>query len=77
MRINLLRMLSIMLIMTALMPVGWAKPEQLRIKDPAKRMKQKSAEGQLKNIDLQNIEDPEARKAIGEILNYLNLETKR
>ena len=55
----------------------WAKPERLQVKDPGQRVKENSAKAQLKNIDLQKIEDPEARKAIREILNYLNLQTQR
>ena len=55
---------------------GFAKPEHLQIKDANKQVKERSAQTQIKNIDLRNIEDPEARKAITEILNYLNLQTR-
>ena len=53
---------------------AWAAPERMVIKDSAKRTKEHAAKNQIKNIDLRNIEDPEARRAIREILNYLNLQ---
>ena len=54
-----------------------AAPERLPIKDSNQRTKERTAKAQLRNFNLQNIEDPEARKAIQEILNYLNLQTRR
>ena len=55
---------------------GWAAPERMQIKEESKRAKEISARALIKTIDLQNIEDPEARKAIREILNYLDLKSK-
>lgn len=55
----------------------FAKPERLQIKDANKRAKEHAAKAQIRNIDLKNIEDPEARRAIREILNYLNLQTQK
>ena len=55
---------------------AWAKPERLEIKKADQRSKEKAAKTQIKNIDLRNIEDPEARRAIREIMNYLNLNTR-
>ena len=54
-----------------------AEPERLAIKDATKRTKELAAEAQIKNIDLQDIEDPAARRAIQEIMNYLGLESKK
>ena len=51
--------------------------ERIEIKGADKRAKENIAKAHLKTIDLQNIEDPEARKAISEILNYLDLQTKK
>ncbi len=55
----------------------WAAPERLSLKEPAKRVKERAAKAQIKGMDLQNIEDPEARRAIREILNYLNLQARQ
>ena len=69
-------MLAAVLAVSGIAPKAWAEPERLSLKDPAKRVKERGAEAQIKTIDLQNIEDPEARRAIREILNYLNLQAK-
>lgn len=53
-----------------------AKPERLAIKKAEHRVKEKNARSRIKNIDLRNIKDPEARKAIREILHYMNLQAK-
>lgn len=63
--------------MTLAAPAVYAKPERLEIKRADKQVKEKTARAQIKNIDLREIEDPAARKAIGEILNYLNLQAKK
>lgn len=55
----------------------WAKPQEIQIKDSKRKIKEGTSKAQIKNIDLQKIEDQEARKAIREILNYLNLQTKK
>ncbi len=55
---------------------AWAKPERIAIKEAGKHAKEKAAKAQMKNIDLKNIEDPEARRAIRELYNYLDLKTK-
>lgn len=54
----------------------FAAPQHFEIKKTDMKKKQETAKAQIKNIDLKNIEDPEARKAIREILNYLNLKAK-
>ena len=64
------------LTVVSLAPAVLAKPEQIRIKDPNKSIKERNAKAQIKNVNLQNIEDPEARRAIREIMNYLDLKTK-
>lgn len=56
--------------------IALAKPERLQIKDPNKKVKEQAAKSHIKNIDLRKIEDPEARKAIREIFNYFNLQSK-
>ncbi len=68
----------ILLMMSLMMATDplWAAPQRLGVKTTELRGKQKTARTQLKTINLQNIEDPEARRAIREILNYLNLETQ-
>lgn len=53
----------------------WAAPERLEIKDAGKRAKEQTAKAQMKNLNLQGIEDPVARKAIRELCNYLNIQT--
>ena len=52
----------------------YAAPERLAIKNPSKQTKERAAVTQLKTIDLRDIEDPAARKAIQEIMNYLGLQ---
>jgi len=58
-------------------PVSFAKPERFEIKKAEHRSKERAAKSQIKNIDLRSIEDPEARRAIREILNYLNLPSQK
>ena len=53
-----------------------AAPERIAIKTPDQQVKTRMAESQIKAIDLQDIEDPAARRAIQEILNYLGLESQ-
>ena len=55
----------------------YAAPERMIIKDSAKVAKENASRAALKNIAIGDIEDPTARKAIGEILNYLNLQSKK
>ncbi len=57
-------------------PVAYAKPERIVIKDAEKKTKERVAASQIKNIDLRDIEDPTARKAIQEIMNYLGLNSQ-
>ncbi|MBI3317275.1 MAG: hypothetical protein HYZ85_04655 [Candidatus Omnitrophica bacterium] len=73
----LLRIMFVVLGISFTAMPSWAEPERIEIKNGQKRLKEKSAEAQIKNMDLKNIEDPEARMAIGEILNYLNLQAKK
>lgn len=54
-----------------------AAPERMAIKDAAKAAKQNDSRAALKKIDVNDIEDPAARKAIAEILNYLDLPSKK
>ena len=53
-----------------------ASPERITIKKSQERSKERAAASQIRNIDVRDIEDPVARKAIKEILNYLNLNAK-
>ena len=77
MKTKLLFACSLLLATCYLVPPAFAKPERIEIKEAGKRIKERGAEAQIKTIDLQNIEDPEARRAIREILNYLNLQAKQ
>ncbi len=75
-----MRLKTVLLTMLALSLMAsnaFAKPEHLPIKRSDARAKQNIAKAQIKQIDLRNIEDPEARKAIREILNYLNLQSQK
>jgi hypothetical protein len=72
------RMAVVVLILNSLWAVAaFAAPERIAIKKDAKAAKQKAAINQIKNMDLRDIEDPAARKAIGEILNYLDLPAQK
>ena len=53
----------------------YAAPERIAIKDAAKNAKERTATAQIRAIDLRDIEDPAARKAIREIINYLDLKS--
>ncbi len=54
-----------------------AAPERIAIKSQVHKVKEQSAQTALKTVDVRDIEDPAARKAIREIMNYLNLEYKK
>lgn len=56
---------------------AFATPEKIEIKNANTHVKEKAAQAQLKHIKLSDIEDPAARQAIREILNYLNLQTQK
>jgi hypothetical protein len=58
-------------------PVLYAKPERIVIKDASKKAGERAAASQLNNINLQDVEDPAARRAIQEILNYLGLQSRK
>lgn len=52
---------------------AFAKPEQIRIKTRQhEALQEKSSKKDLKNLELSRIQDPEARKAIREIVAYLS-----
>lgn len=57
--------------------VASAAPEHITIKNSDKAAKERIAKTQIKNINLQDIEDPAARKAIQEIVNYLDLQSQK
>ena len=50
--------------------------ERIVLKKENARAKENSAKASLKKMDLQQIDDPDARQAIREIVTYLNLQTK-
>lgn len=54
-----------------------AAPEHIVVKAPDRAVKERTARTALKTVDVRDIEDPAARKAIREIMNYLNLEYKK
>ncbi|MFH0985801.1 MAG: hypothetical protein V1882_09760 [Candidatus Omnitrophota bacterium] len=57
--------------------IARAQVERMAVQTPARQAEQRLAKQNLKNVDLQKIEDPEARKAIQEILRYLNVQNKK
>lgn len=63
----------ILMVSLAISTLLYAAPERIMIKDAGKKAKEKSALTRLKSIELDNIEDPAARSAIADILNYLDL----
>ena len=69
--------LSGILAVSLMIPASWAAPKRIEIKTTSRKIKEGAARAQIKNINLQNIEDQAARKAIQEILNYLNLTAKK
>ena len=62
---------GVVLITGFLSGVLYAKPERKEIKAESRREKERIAKEDIRKINLQRIEDPEARKAIGTILDYL------
>ena len=54
-----------------------AAPERLAIKNADRTAKERLAKTQIKTVNLQDIEDPAARRAIQQIMNYLGLETQK
>lgn len=56
---------------------AYAKPERISLKADQRKQKEVAAKSVLKNIRVGDIEDPAARKAIIEILNYLELPYKK
>lgn len=64
-------------VMLIAMPLAsFAKPEAIAIKNSARNQKERMARRNLERLDLGQIQDPAAKKAIREILNYLNLSTQ-
>ena len=55
----------------------FAKPEQHELKSDDRKTREKTAQDNVKQIDLRDIQDPAARKAIREIMNYLDLPYKK
>jgi DNA invertase Pin-like site-specific DNA recombinase len=56
---------------------AFAKPERMVLKSDQRKAKEASAQAVIKNIRVGDIEDPAARKAIQEILNYLEMPYKK
>ena len=56
---------------------AFAKPERMHLKAQGKKTKEQAAQAVTKNIRVGDIEDPTARKAIQEILNYLEMPYKK
>ena len=53
-----------------------AATEVISLKSPEKEANEKIAASQLKTLDLKDIEDPAARKAIEQTLAYLGLQSQ-
>lgn len=74
------KIFSVSLILICLLAnslVSYARPERIGLKKPDKINKENLAKTQLTKMDLADIEDPAARKAIEQILNYLGLTSKK
>lgn len=72
---NRIKIMALMLIWSvgSVATLAYAKPERVQIKKTENRAQETSAKRELRNIDFQKIEDPEARRAIRGIMNYLNI----
>ena len=68
---------TILFILLVSSPVLHAAPERMVLKDSKKAAKEKISRAAIRNINLEDIEDPAAKRAIGEILNYLNLQSQK
>ncbi len=65
----------VLLASCALLPgFGFAEAERMPIKMEEQKVREHLAKQNLKNIDLNRIQDPEARKAIREVMRYLKLD---
>lgn len=53
-----------------------AKPERIMIKNRKVKDAQAAAKGNLRQINTAAIKDPNAKRAIREILNYMDLQAK-
>ena len=73
------RILGILLVISMLggASISHAAPEQIHVKDSGKKAKERAAATKIKNINVQDIEDPAAQNAIQEILNYLGLKYQK
>lgn len=72
--------ISLLIIVVALLSIPctlYAAPKTIALKSDGVKQSQREAKANLKQIDLQKIQDPEVRKAVKEILRYLKLETKK
>lgn len=55
----------------------YAKPERFEIKSEARRTKEERAKAGVKKVNWAKIQDPEARKAIQELVDYLGLSAQQ
>jgi|GEM_PF-2717635 len=56
--------------------LSFAKPERMELKSDQRKAKEEMVKGKTKALQLGRIQDPETKKAIQEILNYLELPYK-
>lgn len=71
----LMPLVSLFLFSCFLLPAsGFSEPERLPIKLEEQKTREHLAKQNLRHIDVNRIQDPEARKAIREIMRYLKLE---
>lgn len=70
-------LISLFIGVSFLSSAAFAELERIPLKADEIKTKETAAKTNLKKIDLGSIEDQEARAAIKEILNYLNLSAKK
>ena len=74
---SLIFSVSILLATCFLLPVSsYAKPERVLIQAGPKKEKVEAAKEASRNVHLEDIQDPEAKKAIRAILQYLDMPYK-
>ena len=55
---------------------SYGRPEHFELKSKTHKARESQAQANLKNVKVSAIQDPEARRAIQEILNYLGVSTQ-
>ena len=66
-----LMLLFVVSLVTCHLSLAFAAPQRIQIQTDAKKQQKAAAKSRINALRLADIEDPAARKAITEILNYL------